>query len=120
LIYAVVLNYLVAVDQTFWSRAKPDSFITKTVGVQALLDILKKICAEAVKGKDVSAPYFQSRLAAGAVTDFADSAFKKASGSGRTLIRRYLELQIGLLQRGDLDPEDEVLKLNDALARAQA
>ncbi|OUC13405.1 MAG: DNA phosphorothioation-associated DGQHR protein 1, partial [Alkalinema sp. CACIAM 70d] len=46
LIYTLVLNYLIACHDVFWTPAKDDSFILKTVGVQALFDILRKLAKQ--------------------------------------------------------------------------
>lgn len=111
LIYLIVKNYLTAADQTFWRDAKPESFITKTVGVQAVLDILRKLCNEAIQAKDVSVDFFAARLAGAKNVDFGSAPFQNASGSGRTKIRKCIELHIGLLAVNDLDPSDDLRNL---------
>lgn len=91
LLYTIVLNYLKACDSVFWQEAAPTSFIIKTVGVQALFDILRKVVSEAVERKDVSVAYFAKVLSPAVSIDFAGVEFKNASGSGRTKIRRTIE-----------------------------
>jgi hypothetical protein len=95
-IYTLVLNYTIACDRVFWSRANDDSFIKKTVGVQALFDILRKIGADAYSGKDISVEYFEHRLSEAKDLDFSSDEFKNASGSGRTYIRHAIESKIGI------------------------
>lgn len=96
LIYTLVLNYLKACEEVMWSKAKTDSFILRTVGVQALLDILKKVLVPvALERKDISAEFFAHHLTKAAHIDFADESYKKASGSGRTVIRKALEEAVG-------------------------
>ncbi|MDP2450745.1 MAG: DGQHR domain-containing protein [Polaromonas sp.] len=53
-IYTMALNFLVACEKVFWSHATPGSFITKTVGVQALFDILRLMSAKAFEQRDIS------------------------------------------------------------------
>ena len=92
LIFTILLNFLKACDSEFWSKANANSFIVKTVGVQALFDILRReLAAAAYEARDVSVDFFRARLHPAASLDFASEAFKNASGSGRTIIRRAIE-----------------------------
>lgn len=95
-LYAMVLNYLKACQATFWDAAGAGSFITKTVGVQALMDVLRKIALPAYEGRDVSVSYFQRRLSGAENINFATDVFKNASGAGRSTIRRAIEAAIGI------------------------
>lgn len=90
LLYAAVLNFTKACHDIFWTNADRSSFITKTVGVQALFDILRLIVPSALEQKDLSAQYFQRVLSPAANIDFSNVQFKNASGSGRSLIRRTI------------------------------
>jgi DNA phosphorothioation-associated DGQHR protein 1 len=89
-IYKMVLNYLLACERVFWSTASSDSFITKTVGVQALFDILRSFSKTANEGKNISASYFEDKLRPASNIDFASAEFRNASGSGRSAIRRAI------------------------------
>jgi DNA phosphorothioation-associated DGQHR protein 1 len=111
IIYLVVKNYLIAVDRIFWNGAKPESFIIKTIGIQALLDILRKICVDAIDVKDVSVDYFANRLDGAKDVDFGSTIFQNASGSGRTKIRKCIELHIGMLSYDNLKPDDDLHSL---------
>lgn len=95
-IYTMVLNFVVVCDRIFWEGAPPQSFITKTVGIQALFDILRKLSAEALATKDISAEFFDAKLSPAKSIDFASAVFRNASGSGRTAIRKALESAMGL------------------------
>lgn len=114
-IYLIVKNFLTAVNEIFWREAKSDSFIIKTVGVQALMDILRKVCGEALDAKDISVEYFQNRLKGAKGVDFGRSEFQNASGSGRTRIRKFIEARIGLLKVDTLKAEDDLHALLQAL-----
>ena len=105
-IYAAVFNFLSACDQVLWAHARPESFITKTVGLQALFDVLRTLAHEAVASKDMSKDFFNNRLASVARVDFADMFFQNASGSGRSVIRNCIELLLELKAPGDLNPND--------------
>jgi len=63
-----------------------------------LFDILKKLVADALEKKDVSAEYFAQRLSAAGDLDFADAEYRSASSAGRTLMRKAIEAAIGLSQ----------------------
>ena len=99
-IYTLVRNYLVACDRVFWATARPDSFITKTVGIQALLDILRRIAKSSVESRDISVLSFSTRLEAAAQIDFSGEEYRNASGAGRSTIRRALEEALGLPSLG--------------------
>lgn len=91
IIYTMTLNYLIACETVFWSKAGAGSFITKTVGVQALFDVLRGLAADAYEARDIRSTYFAKKLAPAGDTDFSTDTFRNASGSGRSLIRRTIE-----------------------------
>jgi DNA phosphorothioation-associated DGQHR protein 1 len=95
-VYTMTLNYLIACEEVFWSKAGAGSFITKTVGVQALLDVLRGLAADAYEVRNISSKYFADKLAPAGDTDFSADAFRNASGSGRSLIRRTIETSIAV------------------------
>lgn len=89
-IYLMVRNYLTACNEIFWTKNDTNSFIIKTVGVQALFDILKILAADAYELKDIRVSYFKNILAPAATIDFTSSEFNNASGAGRATIRRSI------------------------------
>lgn len=95
-VYQMVKNYLVACSEVFWTKAKPTSFITKTVGVQALFDVLRMLAADAYAIKVISSASFIAALKGAGGIDFSDDRFRNASGSGRSLIRRAIEEGAGI------------------------
>lgn len=94
IVYTMTLNYLIACEDVFWSKARAGSFITKTVGVQALFDVLRSLATGAYEVRDISSKYFADKLAPAGDIDFSADAFRNASGSGRSLIRRTIEAAI--------------------------
>ena len=98
-VYQMVKNYVFACQEVFWKKAKPNSFITKTVGVQALFDILRLLAAEAYETKVISSSAFANKLRGAAGIDFSEDQFRNASGSGRSLIRRAIERRAGIVRK---------------------
>jgi DNA phosphorothioation-associated DGQHR protein 1 len=95
-IYTIVLNYLIACQEVFWKNAPADSFIFKTIGLQALFDILRRLAEDAYATKTISATHFEKILEPARLLDFSEDRFRNASGSGRGIIRRAIEERIGL------------------------
>lgn len=93
-IYTIILNYLNSCEKIFWTNANPNSFIIKTVGVQAIFDILRKILPEALAEKDISLNFFTKKLEPAKELTFTEDKFKNASGSGRSIIRKAIEDKI--------------------------
>ena len=96
LIYRLVENYLIACNGILWSRAQTGSYILKTVGVQALFDILRKLAPGAVAEKDLRVAYFEDRLRPSDTIDFSAAEFQVPAGLGRSAIRQAIEVAIGL------------------------
>ncbi|ENU60077.1 hypothetical protein L291_2665 [Acinetobacter guillouiae MSP4-18] len=93
-IYKIIMNYVIACNTVFWKKAPKNSFIIKTVGIQALFDILKLRVSKAYdEDENVSIEYFINLLQPASIIDFTDDQFN-ASGSGRSKIRRALESKI--------------------------
>lgn len=95
-VYQMVKNFLIACDAVFWADAPPNSFITRTIGVQAQFDILRQLAGEAYETKVISISAFEDRLSGAKGLDFSKDLYRNASGSGRSLIRRAIEDRIGL------------------------
>jgi DNA phosphorothioation-associated DGQHR protein 1 len=95
-IYQMVKNFLIACQDVFWVKAPPNSFITRTIGVQAQFDILRQLAGAAYETKVISVTAFKEMLAPATDLDFAEDRYRNASGSGRSLIRQAIENKIGL------------------------
>ena len=93
-IYTMTLNYLIACETIFWQKASEGSFITKTVGVQALFDILRTLAKDAYDQRNISAAYFTEKLKPAGEIDFSEDNFRNASGSGRSTIRKAIQYAI--------------------------
>jgi DNA phosphorothioation-associated DGQHR protein 1 len=90
LIYEVVKNYLEACQATFWNTAADGSFIVKTVGVQALFDVLRLSIKTVIGEKNIQTTRFIELLRPAAAIDFAGAEFRNASGSGRSIIKNAI------------------------------
>jgi DNA phosphorothioation-associated DGQHR protein 1 len=108
LIYEVIISFLQAAKQTVWANYDPKSYIFKTVGIQALFDLLKRILLQKFT-KEVGD--FVNFLVPATGYDFSNSSVQ-ASGIGRKDIRNTLLLSSGLISENILKPED-LKKINE-------
>lgn len=105
-LYKVALNYFVAVRDVLWHEVSPSSYIRKTVGIQALFDVTKKILEKRFKeDKDISVAYFSKYLTPAASVDFGDTYFQ-ASGAGRSHIRKTILFANGMITEADCSNEE--------------
>lgn len=99
-IYTIIYNFFTAAKGVFWDNSSPRSAMTRTVGVQALFDILllllKKIRDEEI-ATDFSVKYFSDELKATTDVDFDELLFE-ASGRGRSRIKNVIALKLGLVR----------------------
>lgn len=97
-IYEIIYNFFVAAKTIFWDNSPQHSAIIKTIGIQALFDILllllKKLRQEDLR--DFSIKYFKSELIKASEVNFGESFFE-ASGRGRTRIKNVIGLKLGLV-----------------------
>lgn len=87
LIYDIILAYFNSVKEILWNKADSKSYIIKTVGVQALFDILRLILLR-TNDSPLGIDYSQY-LRPSASVDFSDSFFQ-ASGIGRSRIKNII------------------------------
>ena len=100
-IYGLILNYVTVVDELFWQKTEP-GFIRKTIGIQALFDILGALLPEQIKSTDLTNEAWRRYLTPAARIDFTDRLFH-ASGSGRTRVKKALLLSMGRLTLAEVD-----------------
>lgn len=104
LIFTIVKNYFNAVSDAVW-QGGGGAYIRKTVGIQALFDVLRQICPKALEARDVSQQFFADMINPWRKINFTDDFFQ-ASGTGRQRIRNTLELSIGLKKLDDINEAD--------------
>lgn len=95
-IYEIVFNFFHAVSNTIWQRSGEGSYLRKTVGIQALFDVLRILIVK----RPVSAESFSiealSRLMETCAGMDLEGDKYQASGIGRSEIRRELVDALGL------------------------
>ena len=79
-------------------ETEKDSFLTKTVGVQALFDVLRETAASALEERDFSQDRFIKKLQPLGGIDFSNEGFQQASGQGRSLIGRVVLFALDIEQ----------------------
>lgn len=94
-IYDIITDYFKVVDSLYWQNAPKNSYIIKTVGIQALFDVLKGIL-KSIEVKPETNIDFKSILKDSEKLDFSDRFFQ-SSGIGRSRIRNAINLKIGNL-----------------------
>lgn len=103
-IYNTVVNYFKACSSVLWSMNNNNSYILKTVGIQASFDLLKLI----LKNEKTASPEeidFNKYLDAIKKIDFTDKFFQ-ASGIGRGRIRNIMAISSGLISKEKVKKTD--------------
>ena len=94
-IYDLLCNYFTAVQSTVWANAGNGSYLRKTVGVQALFDVLKVLlCDSPITATNFSVNALSAILQPCSNLD-PDGNKYQASGIGRSEIRRDLLEALG-------------------------
>lgn len=89
-IYDLLCNFFAAVKITIWQSAGDGSYLRKTVGVQALFDVLRKLLdTKPITADNFSYATLEKILMPCSELDPAGNKYQ-ASGIGRTEIRREL------------------------------
>ncbi|MFA7650577.1 MAG: DGQHR domain-containing protein [Flavobacteriaceae bacterium] len=106
-IYKVIVNYFNAVNEVLFVSSKDSSFIKKTVGIQALFNVLRIILTEKLEiDKNISFDYFKSFLEKIKDIDFSDNFFT-ASGIGKSRIQNVILIKLGYKKIDDIRKEEE-------------
>lgn len=95
-IYEIVFNFFTAVAATIWKEASAQSYLKKTVGIQALFDVLKLILVKReVSADNYSISSLVQLLRACESIDLNGDKYQ-ASGIGRSDIRKDLVAALGI------------------------
>lgn len=108
-IYEIITSYFSAVKKKLWDIADARSYIRKTVGIQALFDVLRNILRDMQDTESVKETFFLERMKKCEAVNFADPFFQ-ASGTGRSRIRNCLELCLGTRSLGDIPSDHDQYK----------
>lgn len=105
-IYSLLKNYFSEASSKLWAKASDRSYVRKTIGVQALFDILRYI------GQDTDMAAIPGRAGKifenSSVVDFSDGVYQ-ASGKGRVLVKNTILLYSDLVKLTDLPEGDREL-----------
>lgn len=103
-IYDVIINYFKCFEQLFWQKAVKQSYIIKTVGIQASFDILKAILTKE-NSDNPQLIDFKKYLIPASNIDFSDRFFQ-ASGIGRSRIRKIIGVASDLISKTKIKKND--------------
>lgn len=102
-LYEIILSFFLAVKDVFWENLDIKSYIRKTVGVQALFDVMKILSSELDRNNPGDYKYFKSVLSKASHIDFTKM---EASGIGKTKIKNSILLSLNYTKIDDIDPKD--------------
>lgn len=100
-LYLILVNYFTAVDELLWKKASQKSYIKKTVGIQALFDLLKLILQNNPGSASLTYECFSKLITKTNHINFADNFFQ-ASGTGRGRIKNSLGICLGIIKKSGL------------------
>lgn len=93
-IYNIILSFFKSINIYIWLKSDTSDIMFKTIAIQALLDILKKICEQQLSSnKDIREIDFNSYMSKVDSTAL-NRLNANFSGMGRTQIRKELEKQL--------------------------
>ena len=111
-IYEIIVNYFSAAREIFWSHFDERSYIAKTVGIQALFDIMKIILSNTDPQEILlvtNKGWFRAILEKAGHIDFSDPFFQ-ASGKGRGRIKNVIGICCNFVQLETLRTTEEEKK----------
>lgn len=102
-LWEIIFNYLKMIKKYLWVDALNNSYIHKTIGIQALFDVLRFI-ASRTKIEDLSNA-LEKTLEQSKHLNFCDN-FYQASGKGRVRVRNSILLAGGWIDPSELSDAD--------------
>lgn len=104
-IYDTIINYFKVVDEQLFQNISSKSYINKTVGIQALFDILKLILVKEINIVQPNEIDFRKYIEKAKGINFGDK-FYQASGIGRSRIKNTIGLQSGIINKEKIKKND--------------
>jgi hypothetical protein len=89
-LYLTVFNYFTVVKRLLWDEANRESYIYKTVGFQALLDVLRFMAPYLERESNVSQDFFTRLLLPASQLNFSEGRFRVPSAVGRGLMKNAI------------------------------
>ena len=108
-LYHQIEDFFKVAKDNLWVSATQRSYIRKTVGIQALFDVLRSVVENT--GRNPAVSETNSILGSSSGVDFSDPVFQ-ASGKGRVLIRNTILLYADLIPSQALPDQDRKLYLD--------
>lgn len=108
-LWELILSYLQLVQNQLWAKTSERSYIRKTVGIQALFDVLRHVALQTESDKLQTVLDYTIHRAS--KIDFANDFFQ-ASGKGRVRVKNAILLAAGRITEGDLSDSDRQVYLN--------
>ena len=107
-IYKTVFNFYEAVkNKIFATNSDRNSYIKKTVGIQALFEVLKEILQERLDDdRNISVDYFEKMVDKFSSINFGDNFFT-ASGIGKSRMKNLILLSLGFKKLDDIKSYNE-------------
>ena len=102
-LYNLLKDYFIAASQNLWQRSSDLSYIKKTIGIQALFDVLRFVAQETAF--DQTLEVATSVLESCASIDFSN-AFYQASGRGRVRVKNTILLKAGRITSNQVSDSD--------------
>jgi len=107
-LWEIILGFLQLAKEKLWVNAAGNSYIRKTVGIQALFDVLRAVAEKTPEQLEKS---LAETLDHSSKLDFGDNFFQ-ASGKGRVRIRNTILLAAKRITPSDLSAADRQGYLN--------
>jgi DNA phosphorothioation-associated DGQHR protein 1 len=102
-LWNIILSYLQLVQKHLWTSAPERSYIRKTIGIQALFDVLRHVALQTDTDKLHAA--LDDTIQRASRLDFANDFFQ-ASGKGRVRVKNAILLAAGKIKESDLPDAD--------------
>lgn len=104
IIYDIIVNFFKSINEILWVNSNTNSYIKKTVGIQALFDVLKSILK--YESNNISKIDFNFYIEKLKNLDFGDKFFQ-SSGIGRGRIRNTISIKLGLISIEKIKGKDQ-------------
>ncbi len=106
-IYTSIINFFNVVGEDIFQNSNKNSYIKKTIGIQALFAVLRNILLIRLEvDKNISKEYFRTFITKFKNIDFADNFFT-ASGIGKSRIQNIILISIEFKSIDEIKKEED-------------
>lgn len=118
-IYKTIINFFSSINNGIYKSASNESLLKKSVGIDALFQVLKTILSEKLKiDKDVSIEYFDKYINKFSYIDFGNTFFSP-SGTGTGRIVNTILIVLGLKTPESIKKESDRREIQNILYNNQ-